>query len=131
MLLRPAFAGFEVEYATTNYDLAIREGINRIYLLPDSNRNQPIRALYCLWRSWSIVRQANPDFIITTGALPGLFCVVVGRLMGAKTIWIDSIANSDRSSMSGACARWFSSLWLTQWEHLAKPSGPRYDGALL
>jgi hypothetical protein len=51
-------------------------------------------------------------------------------MVGARTIWLDSIANSDRPSLSGTFARPFASLWLTQWKHLAD-GALRYEGALL
>jgi hypothetical protein len=131
MLLRPALEGFRVEYATTNPELAERDGLQHVHTLPDSNRHRPFRSVQCFWRAMKIVRSSRPDFVVTTGALPGLLCVIAGRTVGAKAIWIDSIANSEHASMSGLCARWFSVLWLTQWEHLARPSGPQYIGALL
>ena len=130
MLLRPALEPFVIDYATTNSELAIRDGLTHVHLLPDSNRNRPFRALLCLWRVWNLIRRTKPDFVVTTGALPGLISIIAGRSLGAKAIWIDSIANSEKASMSGWCARWFATLWLTQWEHLAQRSG-RYEGALL
>lgn len=131
MLLRPAFEPFMLEFATTDPELALRDGIARVFTLPDSNRHEPLKALRSFWAAWRLVRALRPDFIVTTGALPGLLCVIAGRSVGAKAIWVDSIANSERPSLSGACARWFATLWLTQWEALAKPSGPLFMGALL
>lgn len=131
MLLRPSLDVFDPIYATTDAELATRDGIRRIHVLPDSNRNQPLKALHCAWAAFVLVRKLRPDFIITTGALPGLFCIMAGRTVGAKTIWIDSIANSDKPSMSGSCAKLFATLRLTQWQHLARPSGLDYAGAVL
>ncbi|MCI5150914.1 MAG: UDP-N-acetylglucosamine--LPS N-acetylglucosamine transferase, partial [Candidatus Electrothrix sp. MAN1_4] len=50
---------------------------------------------------------------------------------GARTIWIDSIANSDKLSMSGQKVGKYADLWLTQWEHLARPEGPHYHGTVI
>lgn len=131
MLLRSSLEQFDLELATTDPDLAVRDGLGRIHVIADSNRDQPLRALRTVFDAFRIVRLTRPDVIVTTGALPGLFAVVIGRLLGARTIWIDSIANSDKPSMSGSCAKWFSTVWLTQWEHLSHPDGPLYRGALL
>ena len=60
-----------------------------------------------------------------------LLCLVAGKLHGARTIWLDSVANSETPSMSGKFARKFVTLWLTQWEHLARPDAGEYAGALL
>ena len=55
----------------------------------------------------------------------------LGRLLGARTIWLDSIANVDELSLSGLKARRHADLWLTQWPHLARPEGPFYMGAVM
>jgi hypothetical protein len=57
--------------------------------------------------------------------------VIWGRLTGRRTIWIDSIANVDRISMSGRIARPFASLHLTQWEHLSNGTKTHFKGTVL
>jgi hypothetical protein len=58
----------------------------------------------------------------------------MGKFLGAKTIWLDSIANVEHISMSGEKVRGFTDLWLTQWPHLAgkgKNGGPACHGSVL
>lgn len=131
MLLRSAFAGRSVIYATTNPQFSVRDNIHDLAVLPDCNRDQVRKSLRCMWASLQLVLRLRPRVVVTTGALPGLFCLIAGRLLGAQTVWVDSIANSDAPSLSGRVARPFTSLWLTQWEHLAKGSRVLYRGALL
>lgn len=131
MLLRPAFGTLDVQFTTTNPQLSVCDGIADVHVLPECNRDEPMNALRCLVASFRLVWREKPRAIITTGALPGLFCVIAGRLMGASTIWVDSIANSDEPSLSGRLARPFASLWLTQWPHLADGAAMQYRGALL
>ncbi len=131
MLLRPTLEGFAVSYATTDPALGARDGIDPIYALSDSNRNKPLDALKSLWQIMTIFKKTRPDVIVSTGSMPGLICLILGRILGRRTIWIDSVANSERMSMSGAFACRFVTVALTQWEHLAQPRGPKYFGALL
>jgi UDP-N-acetylglucosamine:LPS N-acetylglucosamine transferase len=130
MLLRPALNLFNPVFATTDAELAQRDGVVRFHVLPDSNRDEPLHAVACLAASVRLVWRVRPKIVVTTGALPGLFCLIAARLLGAHTIWIDSIANSDKPSLSGRCARPFATHWYTQWPHLAN-AAQRYDGALL
>lgn len=130
MLLRPAFASFDPIFAATDVELSKRDRIDRFCILPDANRDEPMRAVRCLIASFKLIRRVRPAVLITTGALPGLFCLIAARLNGAHTIWIDSIANSDQPSLSGRWARPFAHEWFTQWAHLASATR-RYDGALL
>jgi hypothetical protein len=74
----------------------------------------------------------RPSVVITTGSAPSLVALGMARtFLRARTIWIDSIANVERLSSSGAQARRVADVWLTQWEHLARPEGPEYWGAVL
>lgn len=69
--------------------------------------------------------------ILSTGAAPGFFCILAGRLIGARTLWIDSVANGEELSMCGKLFRRFAHECCTQWEHLAGDTRPRYFGAVL
>ncbi|WBO20854.1 glycosyltransferase family protein [Sphingomonas abietis] len=130
LLLRPAFSGFNLVFATTNAELAERDHIDRFLFLPDANRDEIWRSVLCFFASIRLIMRLRPNVVITTGALPGLFCLIAARLTRAHTVWIDSIANSDKPSLSGRVARPFAHEWFTQWAHLATRSR-RYDGALL
>jgi hypothetical protein len=79
---------------------------------------------------WIICKE-RPDIVISTGAAPGYLAIRVGKLFGARSVWVDSIANAEQLSMSGAMAGRYADLWLTQWPDLAKPDGPHYRGAVL
>ena len=70
--------------------------------------------------------------VITTGSLPALIALVLAKyVFGAKTIWIDSIANAEKLSASGKKAGKIADLWLTQWPQLSGPDGPQHWGAVL
>lgn len=77
------------------------------------------------------VLRYRPHVVVSTGAAPGFFAVAAGKLVGAKTIWIDSMANSSSLSVSGHHAKKFCDLCLTQWPDLADKSKVRYLGSLL
>lgn len=131
MLLRPTLEQFDVHFATTHPDLPIRAGITKATILPDCNRDQVLNSLRCLLTAAALVLRFRPDVVISTGAAPGFFCIVFGRLLGARTLWIDSVANAEQMSMCGKLSRYFSSHCLTQWEHLADNGRPGYAGNLL
>lgn len=128
--LRPAFARTQTIWMTTNADYA-RDVEDKLVVVRDANR----------WDKWALVvmfaqvtyqvLRFRPDVVVTTGAAPGLAALMVGRLLGARTVWIDSIANSETLSGSGQRARRWADVWLTQWEHLAREDGPDHWGAVL
>jgi UDP-N-acetylglucosamine:LPS N-acetylglucosamine transferase len=129
-LLREGFAPFHVIYASTIAGIGRASGVESLQL-PDVNRNQPLRALGAFWKALLLVRKVKPEVVVSTGAAPGLLVLLAGRLLGARTVWIDSVANAEQLSMSGKLARLFVDLHCTQWEHLADGTRTRFLGRVL
>ena len=131
MTLRSVLDEFECCYVTTDIGLIVKEQIENYAIIKDCNQNGILKVLLCLLQSVEIVGRRRPHVVISTGAAPGLLCLFAGRLFGAKTVWIDSIANAEKLSLSGRLAGRFAKHWLTQWEYLARPEGPNYQGSVL
>lgn len=132
MLLRPAFASaHQVTYATNDTGLAAAYGLEKCEKLSDYSRSRPLDVLLGVAETYSIIRRLKPNVVVSTGAAPGLLLLLWGRLTGAKTIWIDSIANAESPSLSGRLANKFAHCTLTQWEHLAKGTGFKFWGSVL
>jgi UDP-N-acetylglucosamine:LPS N-acetylglucosamine transferase len=130
--LRPAFAGACVTYATVRqgYREDLEEG-DGFRVIPDANRWSKLQLLLsALAVTWLLIR-LHPDVVVTTGAAPGYFALCIGKCLGARVVWIDSIANAGELSMSGRNAGAFADLWLTQWPHLARDGGPQCLGNVL
>jgi hypothetical protein len=130
MLLRAGLDQCEVFYAVTNPAVAERSGVPAM-TIPDFNANAPLKTVLGSLKIAAMVLRLRPDAVVSTGAAPGLVAAVVGKLIGAKAIWIDSIANAQQLSLSGRLARRVADLWLTQWRHLAAEDGPHYGGSVL
>ncbi len=127
----PVFEGYEVAYVTVLpvYRSSVPE--NRFYVVKDATRWNKLHMIACALQLAWIVLKERPSVVISTGAAPGYFAVILGRMFGARTIWVDSIANADHISMAGARVGRHADLWLTQWPHLDRPEGPHYGGAVL
>ncbi|MDB5525901.1 MAG: glucuronosyltransferase [Rhizobium sp.] len=131
MLIKDGFRNAEVIYANTFEGLAEKSGVAPAYVIADCNRKTLWANVACARDIWRILRSERPDVVVSTGAAPGLIALALAKPMGARTIWIDSIANSEELSMSGRLAGRFCDLWLTQWRHLGSPGGPKYWGSVL
>jgi hypothetical protein len=138
--MRLAWDGAALTYASTmpglGPDIAREAGTRgqpapAYVLLPEGNRWQKARLVWMLIRILALLIRVRPDLIVTTGAAHGYFALRFGKWLGARTVWIDSIANADEMSLSGQRVRPFADVWLTQWEHLARPDGPQFQGASL
>lgn len=127
----PAFDGCSLAFVTVQKDYRTQVAGHRFYRVNDATRwNKFALVMMGLRLLWVFLRE-RPEVVISTGAAPGYFAIRLGRLLGAKTIWIDSIANVEKMSLTGVKVGRYADMWLTQWPHLAKPDGPSYAGAVL
>lgn len=142
--LRPAWENCHVTYVSTSANRR-DEIINNsqsgegsaptFHVVVDANRWEKLKLIKQLFQITRILLKERPHVIISTGAAPGFFALKIGKLLGARTIWVDSIANAEDLSLSGKKVVNCADLWLTQWEHLAKPETdkkqPRYKGSVI
>jgi UDP-N-acetylglucosamine:LPS N-acetylglucosamine transferase len=129
--LRPAFAGTDVVFASVGESRAADVAPALYRSIPDANRAQKIKLLWLLLRLFWLVVRLRPDVVISTGAAPGYFAVRIGRMMGARTLFLDSIANAEELSLSANLAKRHCDLVLTQWPHLADHDRPGYRGSVI
>jgi len=129
--LKPGFDDCDVAFVTVNEGYRSQVPGRRFYVVNDATRwNRAALLKSAIKLAWIMLKE-RPDAVLSTGAAPGYFAIRFGRLMGAKTIWLDSIANVEELSLSGQRVGPYADLWLTQWPHLAKSQGPHCFGAVL
>lgn len=121
--LRPAFAGFGIAYVSTFESYAQLVAPQRYYAVPDASRFRVRTFLPIFARAARILWRERPYAVVTTGSAPMLPFIVLGRLFGAKTLWIDSIANSEHMSTSGRIARRIAHRCIAQWPDVALEEG--------
>ena len=129
--LVPALEGTDQAFVTVNPDYRDSVRGHRFYVVNDATRWNKLALLVMAVRMFAIILRERPDVVVTTGAAPGYAAMRIGRWLGARTAWIDSIANVDELSRSGKMAGKHVDLWITQWPHLATPSGPDFCGSVL
>ena len=131
MRLRPAFENQDTVYVTTNAAYEMDVPGSAIFVVTDANRDEPLKLIRSAIEVLLRIVKNRPDVVISTGAAPGLFAIIIGRCVGARTIWVDSIANAEAVSLSGRVALRLAHIVLTQWPHLAQAGGPQYQGSIL
>lgn len=136
--LSRAFEGCDVTWCTTHpdyhYELILDPGasIQRYFSVLEANRWQKLRLIGQFFGVVWVLIRVRPNTIVSTGSSPGFFAIFLGKVfLRSKTIWVQSIADTEGMSMSGQLAGRYADLWLTQWEHLAKPEGPHYHGSVV
>jgi UDP-N-acetylglucosamine:LPS N-acetylglucosamine transferase len=131
--LSRSWSGFETVLITTNdWAIPVSERHCAAYVVGECNRGNLLKVILVFWRSLRIVLRERPDIVISTGAAAGAIASAISKLFGAKIVWVDSIANVKRVSLSGRLVRRFADLFLVQWPHLQNKSlNIEYAGALV
>lgn len=116
--LKPAFENNKIIYITTNPKYKSVVANDSFYSISDGNKFNILGLIKSFFQLIKIIKIEKPDVIISTGAAPGLLAIIIGKMFGAKTIWVDSIANCEKLSLSGKFSIFFADKVYTQWEHL-------------
>jgi UDP-N-acetylglucosamine:LPS N-acetylglucosamine transferase len=129
--LRPAFEGCETVYASVQPSSAEEVPGHRYYAFRDASRKNKLAFFSVIVRMLWIVLRERPDVIVTTGSAPALVCLTFGKLFGARTLWIDSIANCKELSTSGRKALHVAGKCVSQWPEIARENNIEFWGRTL
>ena len=90
-----------------------------VNVVGECNRKCPIRSIIVFFRCIRIMFRERPNVVISTGAAAGCMLCILGKIFGTKIVWIDSITNVERLSLSGRIVRYIADLFIVQWPELA------------
>ena len=108
------------------------QSTGNVYVVGECNRQYPMRVLKVFLKCIRIAFKERPDVVISTGAAAGCMLCFLAKFLGAKIIWIDSITNVERISLSGRMVRYIADLFLVQWSELtSKYRNVEYSGTLI
>lgn len=130
--LTKAFNGHQINYLSVAEIPPVFNNNNgeKYFSVTDATRNYKYKLVKQFFQVAKVVRIVRPKLIVTTGSSVGLMSLIWGRLFGSKTVWIDSIANYEKLSMSGKLAKPFATHHLTQWPHLQRGK-TKYFGSVI
>jgi hypothetical protein len=117
--LSAAFADCDCLFVSTSGGLVAPVGTRDVIEVIDSSRDSTWTMARTFVALIPVIRAFDPDLMVSTGAAPGALGLLIAKMRGTRTIWVDSIANSETLSLSGRLVRPLADLRLTQWPHLA------------
>lgn len=83
--------------------------------------NRSIKALLKNTKiAWKILRKEKPDLIISSGAAVAVPFFYLGKLFGAKLVYIEVFDRIDASTISGKMCYPISDLFIVEWEEMKK-----------
>lgn len=83
--------------------------------------NRSIKALIINTKlAWKVLREENPDLIISTGAAVAVPFFYLGKLMRKKTIYVEVFDRVDKSTLTGKMVYPVTDKFIVQWEEMKK-----------
>ena len=70
--------------------------------------------------AWKILKKEKPDLIISTGAAVAVPFFYIGKLMGAKLIYIEVFDRIDKGTLTGKMVYPITDRFIVQWEEQKK-----------
>ena len=81
--------------------------------------NRSLKALVInTWRALKIIPKERPDLIITSGAAGAVPFFYVGKLFGAKTIYIEVFDRIDAPTISGKLCYPVTDKFIVEWDEM-------------
>jgi UDP-N-acetylglucosamine:LPS N-acetylglucosamine transferase len=91
----------------------------KTYFVVDPKRN-PFKFLVNFLQVFRILVREKPSVIISTGAAVAVPACFIGKLLGSRIIFIETLAAVDVPSLSGRLIYPISNLFIVQWKNLLK-----------
>lgn len=132
LALRDAWGGFARTWVTFDKSDArsLLRGESVVFAHGPTNRNTR-NLLRNLLLAWRLCRRTRPAVVLTTGAGVAVPFAWVGRLVGARVVYVESFTRIDTPSLSCRLIAPFADRVYVQWPELAPAvPGSRYAGNL-
>lgn len=70
--------------------------------------------------AWKLLRKERPDLIVSSGAAVAVPFFYLGKLMGAKCVYIEVFDRIDHPTISGKMVYPIADTFIVQWEEMKK-----------
>ena len=83
--------------------------------------NRSLKALIINTRiAWKVLRKEKPDVVISSGAAVAVPFFYLGKVFGAKTIYIEVFDRVDKPTMTGKLVYPVTDCFVVEWEEMKK-----------
>ena len=81
--------------------------------------NRSLKALFInTLRTITILKKEHPDLIVTSGAAPAIPFFWIGKMMGAKTIYIEVFDRINKPTIAGRLCYPVTDVFIVQWKEM-------------
>lgn len=132
LALEPAWGDCDVHWITlrapdTEHLLAGRQ-VTWAHGPTNRSASKLVRNLLLVWR---VLREVDPDAVLSTGAALAVPVLGLARLTGRRAVYVESFTRSRGPSLSGRLVYPFANEFFVQWPEAATKPRARYVGSVL
>jgi len=80
--------------------------------------------------AWRVLREQDPDVIVSTGAGLALPFFVLGRLQRRRLVYVESITRVEKLALTGRLVYPLSNAFFVQWSPLSRLRRARFHGSV-
>jgi beta-1,4-N-acetylglucosaminyltransferase len=120
--LMSAFEGHDIFFIT--YEGVRSSELNKKYTMKNLGKN-PIRFLLSVPVVFNLLLREKPDLIVSTGSEIAIPVFYIARLLGIRTMFIESLSRVKEPSVTGKLVYPISSVFLVQWKSLLNIYGKK------
>jgi UDP-N-acetylglucosamine:LPS N-acetylglucosamine transferase len=114
------------------YRSARSDGLGRAYTIPNITKDRRALLRFIPW-ALGVLRSERPVAVVSTGAELAIPIFLIAKLLGIKTVFIESCCRVAHPSLTGRLVYPISDVFYVQWPSLLRRFGKRarYAGSLL
>lgn len=111
--------GYDAFLVTEQNDFKLKYPMETIYYFNKIDRREKhffLHFLRLIKDSAVVMHREKPDIIVSTGALVAVPMMYIGKLLGKRVIYMESLARVEGKSLTGKLAYPIADLFIVQWE---------------
>ncbi len=132
LALRPAWDGLERVWVTLEGpDVEVLLSDERVRLAHGPTNRSLLNLLRNLRLAWTVLRSERPDAVLSTGAGLAVPFLILARLLGSHTVYVESLTRTESLSLSGRMVYPFVAEFFIQWPRTTRLRRARHVGSIL
>jgi beta-1,4-N-acetylglucosaminyltransferase len=133
LALEPAWGEMERAWVTLDGpDVAYLLKKEAVTLGHGPTNRSPVNFLRNFGLAWRLLRRQRPEAVLSTGAALAVPFFLVGKLLGIRLVYVESVTRTTALSLSGRLVYRLADRFFVQWPDLAERlRRAEYAGAVL
>lgn len=120
----------DLDYLIVTNDVPPSRPILRNNTLQITHGERDLKQFLNLFECLLIILYTRPKVILSTGSTQAVWFSFFGKILGAKVIFIESMARVSSLSLTGKIVKYIANDFYVQWPELAKKTNAKYSGII-